>query len=155
NAGGTFKYFGDREAPNYVLSNTGNREGNFSGDVKYIGDTYDLSASYSFYNATIGIASATHIGSTADLANAINSGTPYITNPFTYTIGAPKQEIQHHLGKLNFNTQLNPFSSLSLQYAFQLNRRKEFDIRRGDFKNKAALDLTLITNSLQADWKYE
>lgn len=155
NAGGTFKYFGDREAPNYVLSNTGNREGNFSGDVKYIGDTYDLSASYSFYNATIGIASATHIGNTADLANAINSGTPYITNPFTYTIGAPKQEIQHHLGKLNFNTQLNPFSSLSLQYAFQLNRRKEFDIRRGDFKNKAALDLTLITNSLQADWKYE
>lgn len=155
NAGGTFKYFGDREAPDYILSNTGNREGNFSGDVKYIADTYDLSASYSFYNAVIGIASATHIGSTADLANAINSGRPYVVNPFTYNINAPKQEVQHHLGKLNFNTQLNPFSSLALQYAFQLNRRKEFDIRRGDDRDKAALDLTLITNSLQADWKFE
>lgn len=155
NAGGTFKYFGDREAPDYVLSNTGNREGNFFGDVKYIADTYDISASYSFYNATIGIASATHIGSTADLANAINSGIPAVVNPFTYTIKAPKQEIQHHLAKLNFNTDLSPFSKLALQYAFQLNHRKEFDIRRGDDRNKAALDLTLITHSLQADWKYE
>ncbi len=155
NAGGTFKYFGDRETPDYVLSNTGNREGNFAGDVKYRTDTYDLSASYSFYNAVIGIASATHIGNTADLANAINSGVPSVVNPFTYNINAPKQEIQHHLGKINLNTGLGEFSSLSLQYAFQLNRRKEFDIRRGDDRNKAALDLTLITHSAQADWKYE
>jgi hypothetical protein len=35
NALGTFKYSGDKEAPDYVLSNSGNREANFSGDVKF------------------------------------------------------------------------------------------------------------------------
>jgi iron complex outermembrane receptor protein len=37
NALGTFKYSGDKEAPDYVLSNSGNREANFSGDVKFTG----------------------------------------------------------------------------------------------------------------------
>jgi iron complex outermembrane receptor protein len=41
NALGTFKYSGDKEAPDYVLSNSGNREANFSGDVKFTGK-YDI-----------------------------------------------------------------------------------------------------------------
>jgi hypothetical protein len=28
---------GDKEAPDYVLSNSGNREANFSGDIKFTG----------------------------------------------------------------------------------------------------------------------
>ena len=155
NASGTFKYMGDREAPDYVLSNTGNREGNFSGDVKYLFDKSDISASYSFYNAKIGIAKATHIGNVADLVNAINSGQPDYIAPFTYNIDAPRQEVQHHLAKLNYNTALTENSSLSIQYAFQLNKREEYDIRRGDFKDTPALDLTLITHSAQANWKQE
>ena len=35
NALGTFKYLGDRETPDYVLSNSGNREQNFSGGIRY------------------------------------------------------------------------------------------------------------------------
>lgn len=155
NAAGTYKYMGDREAPDYVLSNTGNREGNFAGDVKYIGNDYDLTASYSFYDATIGIAKATHIGNVTDLVNAINSGRPNSIDPFTYKINAPRQEVQHHLAKLNFNKKFSDASTLSIQYAFQHNSRKEFDIRRGAFTNKPALDLTLVTHSAQADWKKE
>jgi iron complex outermembrane receptor protein len=37
NALGTVKYMGDKEAPDYVLSNSGNREANFSGDIKFTG----------------------------------------------------------------------------------------------------------------------
>lgn len=153
NAGGTFKYMGDREAPDYVLSNTGNREANFSGDVKYLRNTYDTSISYSFYNATIGIAKATHIGNVADLVRSINNGEPDVVEPFTYSINAPRQEVQHHLAKANYNTQLDDDSSLSLQYAFQLNNRKEYDLRRGDYADIPALDLTLATHSANADWK--
>jgi iron complex outermembrane receptor protein len=153
NAGGTFKYMGDRETPDYVLSNTGNREANFAGDIKYLGNGYDASVSYSFYNATIGIAKATHIGNVADLVRAINNGKPDVVEPFTYNINAPRQEVQHHLAKANFNRQLSDDASLSLQYAFQLNNRKEFDMRRGDFANIPALDLTLATHSVNADWK--
>ena len=153
NTGGTFKYMGDRETPNYVLSNTGNREANFSGDIKYIGDDYDLTASYSFYNAKIGIAAATHIGNVTDLVNAINNREPAVVRPFTYTIGVPRQEVQHHVAKLNFNKKLNDNNSLALQYAFQLNKREEYDIRRGALANVPALDLTLSTHSVNADWK--
>lgn len=153
NAGGTFKYMGDRSTPNYVLSNTGNREANFSGDVAYRGSDYALGATYSFYNTTIGIAEATHIGNVNDLVRAINSGQPTVSRPFTYDINAPRQEVQHHLAKLNFDTTLANGSALALQYAFQLNRRREFDLRRGSFIDIPALDLTLATHTLNADWK--
>ena len=155
NAGGTFKYYGDREAPDYVLSNTGNREANFSGDIKYIASRYTLGASYSFYNATIGIAEATHIGNVADLVRAINGHEPTVIRPFTYNIGAPRQEVQHHIGKINYNRDLAAGETLNLQYAFQLNRREEFDLRRGALTNVAALDLTLVTHAVNADWKKE
>jgi iron complex outermembrane receptor protein len=155
NVNGTFKYFGDRTTPDYVLSNTGNRESNFAGDVKYIGNNYNLSVTYSFYDATIGIAKATHIGSTGDLVTAINSRQPAIIEPFTYSINAPRQEVRHHLAKINYNRQFSEKSSLALQYAFQLNHRQEYDIRRANYIDKPALDLTLTTHSLQADWKQE
>jgi iron complex outermembrane receptor protein len=155
NAAGTFKYFGDRQSPDYVLSNTGNREGNFAGDLKYIGDSYDFSAYYSLYDAEIGIAKATHIGSISDLVHAINSKQPAVIEPFTYDIDAPKQDIVHHMAKLNFNKQFSDNSSLSVQYAFQHNSRKEYDIRRGQYTDKPALDLSLVTHSAQANWKKE
>jgi len=155
NAQGSVKYMGDREAPNYVISNSGNREANLSGDVSYLGQGYKLSAFYSFYSATIGIATATHIGNVADLVNAINSGIPSVVNPFTHNISNPKQQVQHHLGKLNFSKDLADGSALSLQYAVQRNHRQEYDLRRGDFANTPALDLTLTTHSANADWKKE
>ena len=153
NLQGSFKYFGDRESPDYVLSNTGNREGNFTGDLKYIGKKFDFSAYYSLYNATIGILSASHIGNMNDLYNSINYQTPSVINDFTYSIQNPKQEVQHHLAKLNYNYFLKEGQSLALQYAFQFNNRKEFDLRTGVSDTKPALDLNLITNTINADYK--
>lgn len=155
NASGTLKHYGDREAPDYVISNSGNAETNFAADVKYIGDSYNIAASYSFYDATIGIAKAMHIGTVGDLVRSINSQQPDIIAPFTYAIGAPRQEMQHHLAKVNFNKLLNENSTLGIQYAFQFNNRKEYDIRRGTDAGLAALDLDLFTHSVNADWKTE
>lgn len=155
NTSGTIKYYGDREAPDYVISNSGNSETNFSGDIKYIGNKYDIAGSYSFYDATIGIAKAMHIGTVSDLVRSINSQQPDVIEPFTYKISAPRQEMQHHLAKVNLNMELNEQSSLGLQYAFQFNNRKEYDIRRGEDAGKAALDLNLYTHSFNADWKTE
>ena len=153
NALGTFTYFGDREAPDYVLSNSGNRELNFSGDVSYVKETYELSAFYSLYNATIGILSASHIGNVTDLYNSINNEIPSVNNDFTYSIQHPKQAIQHHLMKLNYLQKLDENSSISAFYSLQFNKRNEFDLRRDE--NKAALDLELTTHSLQSDYKKE
>ena len=153
NAQGSFKYYGDREAPDYSLSNTGNREANFSGDLKYTGKKFDFAAYYSLYSATIGILSASHIGNVNDLYNSINNQTPSVTDDFTYSIKNPKQKVQHHLAKLNYNYYFKDGQSLALQYAFQFNNRKEFDLRTGVSNSKPALDLNLLTHTVNADYK--
>jgi len=153
NAQGSFKYYGDREVPDYTLSNTGNREANFSGDLKYIGKKFDFAAYYSLYSATIGILSASHIGNVNDLYNSINNQTPSVTDDFTYSIKNPKQKVQHHLAKLNYNYYFKDGQTLALQYAFQFNNRKEFDLRTGVSNSKPALDLNLLTHTVNADYK--
>jgi iron complex outermembrane recepter protein len=153
NALGTFKYLGDREAANYVLSNTGNREANFTGDLKYSGQKYDVTSFYSFYNAEIGILSASHIGSATDLYNSINNKVPYVVKDFTYNIKNPKQEVKHHIAKVSANYIFDEATTLSFQYAFQFNKRLEFDVRRKSFEDKPALDLELKTHALNLDFK--
>lgn len=153
NALGTFKYSGDREAPSYVLSNSGNREGNFSGDVKFTGKKYAVSGYYSYYNTTIGILSASHTGNVNDLYNSITNKIPSVVNDFSYNIRNPKQQVQHHLAKLNYNYYFDETASLAVQYSFQFNKRQEFDVRRGDFNEIAALDLELTTNVINVDYK--
>lgn len=154
NAIGTFKYMGDRQAPDYVLSNTGNREANFAGDVAYRKENDEFTFGYSLYNTTIGIAKATHTGSKADLVRTINSGEPSVVLPFTYDIGAPRQEVMHHTLKAGY-THRGDDTETALQYAFQLNDRKEYDLRRGQYENIPALDLTLATHILTGHWKKE
>jgi iron complex outermembrane receptor protein len=154
NALGTYKYLGDRETPDYVLSNSGNREQNFSGGIRFAKEKYNFNAMYSFYNAQIGIIKASHIGNVNDLYNSINNQQPSVIEPFSYSIDAPKQEVQHHLAKINFQRWLSENTSIDLQYAFQFNNRLEFDVRRTSATTKkAALDLQLATHTFLADYK--
>ncbi len=155
NALGTFKYFGDRNAANYVLSNSGNREINFSGDVKFTGKKYDISGFYSLYSAQIGILSASHIGNVNDLYNSINRQIPSVINNFTFSLKNPKQEVKHHLAKVNFNYFVSENSTLALQYSYQFNKRLEFDVRKKNFNDIPALDLELKTHSVKIDFKKE
>ena len=150
---GTFKYIGDRESPNYVLSNTGNREANCTADFKYSAKKLDLTGFYSLYHATIGILSASHIGNATDLYNAIETKIPTIVRNFTYSIQNPKQEVQHHLAKIGATYFQNENTLFSFQYAFQFNKRLEFDIRRKEYENRPALDLELATHTLNLDFK--
>lgn len=152
NALGTFKYMGDKEAPDYVLSNTGNRNANFTGDIKYAAKKYNTSVFYSYYKTLIGILSASHIGSVNDLYHSITDNQPSVVNEFTYTIKNPKQDVEHQIAKFNFNYYFNELESMSFQYDFQQNKRLEYDIRRGNYNNTAALDLDLKTNSLSIDY---
>lgn len=153
NAIGSFKYMGDKHAPDYVLSNTGNREFNFSGDIKYADNTFNTSVFYSYYQSFIGILSASHTGNVNDLYESINSQTPSVINDFTYNIINPKQDVTHQIAKVNFNYFFNESVFLAMQYAFQSNQRFEYDVRRGDYNSKAALDLDLTTHTILVDFK--
>ena len=59
------------------------------------------------------------------------------------------KSIVHHLGKVEAYKRYKGFGKLTVQYDFQINRRKEFDLRRGDLKNTPVIDLRLFTTSLQ------
>ena len=153
NTVGTFKYMGDRQAPDYILSNTGNREANFTGDIRFAQKNYNFSAMYSYYSANIGILAASHSGSITDLYNSINNSQPSVIRDFTYSIGNPKQNVQHHLAKLNYLYHFDETASIAAQYSFQYNKRLEFDVRRGNLNNIAALDLELSTHNFGVDYK--
>ncbi|MCG9793383.1 TonB-dependent receptor [Flavobacterium algicola] len=155
NALATYKYMGDKQAPNYVLSNTGNREINFSGDLTYSGKKYEATAFYSYYKSVIGILSASHTGNVNDLCQSINNKVPSIITDFTYSINNPKQDVTHHIAKFNFNYELDETAHLSFQYSYQYNKRLEFDVRRSDYNDMAALDLDLKTNTLNIDFRKE
>lgn len=152
NAMATFKYMGDKNAPDYVLSNTGNRNANFSGDIHYRAKKYDATVFYSYYKSLLGILSASHTGNVNDLYNSITNKVPSIVNDFTYTISNPKQDIEHQIIKFNYNYHFDESAFIALQYNFQRNKRLEYDIRRGNFKNIPALDLELKTNTINIDY---
>ena len=148
---GTIKRFGDFEAPNYVLSNTGVFERNASLQVGLNRFSYGLEAYYSIFKNDIGILRASHLGGAQDQIRAINSDKPLIINDFTYKISEPRQDVTHHLARVKGFKRFENFGKLSLQYDYQRNNRLEFDIRRGSDSKKASLDLQLKTHTLLLD----
>ncbi|QLE03010.1 TonB-dependent receptor [Galbibacter sp. BG1] len=152
---GTIKRFGDFEAPEYVLSNTGYSEKDFSVKFGLKKFTYGFNAFYSYFNTNIAILRASHIGNVSDLVNAINSDEPLFIRDFTYALDAPEQKVEHHLAKLEFYKRFSGLGKLTLQYNYQNNYRREFDIRVGDDKYKPAVDLLLTTQRVNSNFKID
>ncbi|TWP29604.1 TonB-dependent receptor [Apibacter muscae] len=150
---GTYKNLGDLSAPHYNLSNTGVKENDFSFQLGYNKQKYGIEAFYSYYGLESGILKSAHIGNLTNLVNAINSREPSIIEKYTRKISAPKQKIEHNLAKINtfYRSTLGVFN---LAYAFQYNKRQEFDIRRSEFKEKPSLDLELSTQNVNFDFDH-
>ena len=148
---GTLKQNGDFEAPDYNLTNTGYQSHSFSvrtGKKKF---ESGFELYYSYIDNEIGILRASHIGNVNDLINAIDSGQPSIIEEFSYDINNPRQKVVHQLLKTSYYKRFKNFGKISVQYDYQNNNRLEFDIRRGELNNRAALDLELQTHTLLAD----
>ncbi len=152
---GSFKIIGDREAPDYVLSNTASRERSANLHFGRTSFPSGFEVKYSIYDADIAILRASHIGNVDDLIQSINSGVPGTILPFSYEVGNPRQEVTHHLGKLKYYRRFKGSGKLQLQYDFQNNRRFEYDLRVGDDKNKPSIDLELTTHTLSGDFNWD
>ena len=149
---GTYKRLGDQQTPNYNLTNTGLQEGNLSAGIGMLKKGWDVNAYYSLFHQELGILKSSHIGNLTDLKNAIASNEPLIIEPFTYSIQNPKQKIAHHLAKMNILKFFKNDNHLELTYSFQLNNRKEYDIRRGGRSSIPALDMNLLSNNVMASY---
>ncbi len=149
---GTIKKAGDARAANYVLSNTGFEEQNFSLSTAYHTEKSGIDIFYSHFNTSIGILRGTAVSTAEDLAIALERDVPQYTTAFTYDIKQPRQSVQHDLVKINahFERGKNEFR---LQYGLQRNRRTEYDFRLGALTEIPALGFQLFTQTLDAEWQ--
>jgi len=145
--GGSYKKLGDLYIPHHTLQNTGAEVNSFNFSFGNHGFMQGFDVSYSGINQEFGIFRGAHLGNNLDFRNAIKFGQPYYLDNFSYDIVNPKQEVEHHIAKLSAYKRFENFGKLSFQYSFQLNRRKEFDIRRGELNELPSMDLRLITHS--------
>lgn len=160
--GGSYRKLGDLYIPHHTLQNTGAEVNSFNFSFGNHGFLQGFDVSYSGINQEFGIYKGAHLGSPSDFYKAINLGQPYFLDDFSYEIGSPKQEVEHHIAKISAYKRFENFGKLTFQYSFQLNRRKEFDIRRGDLNALPSMDLRLITHSAslihlieRSDWSLE
>ncbi len=151
----SYKRAGDFKASDYNLTNTGNELRSFSMNTGFNSLEKGFDVYYSYLKNEIGILRASHIGNVEDLVNAINSQQPLVIDNFTYNINPPKQEVTHQIFKTNFYKRFKRLGKLNIQYDYQNNRRFEFDLRRGDDRNVAAIDLELTTHTFKSTLKLD
>lgn len=151
---GSARRSGDRQAPDYLLSNTGLREAAGSATLGLHRHWGGVSVHYSFFGREMGVMRTAHAGNLTDLTNAVNSGRPWFVAPFTYTINAPRQEALHHLVRTEFQHRVGQRGMLVLGHGYQADERREFDIRRGGRSAIPALDLFLSTHTGSAVLKH-
>ncbi len=153
----TGKLSGDHRAPDYYLTNTGRQEGNAALQfARFHNDRWTSRLYYSLFNANIGVLRGSHIGNLTDLAAAIERETPFFTDEaFSYSIASPRQAVSHHLLKAETEFRPNEDHRLTFRYGGQLNNRQEFDVRRGDRDDQAALSLRQLSHLLETAWHHE
>lgn len=154
-AQGTIKRNGDFSAPNYLLSNTGTNENNISFSMGKNKILSQWKTNFSFFSQEIGILRSSHVGNTNDLVYAIELARPTIIEPFNHKVNPPKQLNKHHTASIQYSKRYSSNGKLNAKYSWQRNNRKEYDVRRGDLKNKPALDLTLNTHDLLSNFQWE
>lgn len=154
---GTGKIRGDQRAPDYVLTNTGRQEVNAALQLaRFHNERWTSRFYYSIFNANIGVLRGSHIGNLTDLQDAIGRPEPFFTQPdFSYDINSPRQAVQHHLMKLETEFRPNDNHRFTLRYGGQLNDRKEFDVRRGDRDDQAALSLQQWSHLVEGAWHHD
>ena len=144
---GTMKKNGNFHTPDYYLTNTGKNEYDFAIQLEKEIRKWKNTLYYSYFNAEMGILRGSHIGNLTDLQLALKKDEPFFTeDKFSYSIAAPRQEVGHHLLKLESYKKLKNKNRIKLTYAFQLNTRKEFDIRRTGRSSLPALSMQKSTN---------
>lgn len=151
---GMYKKSGDYSTPNYILTNTGSDEKNISFLLGRINHREKWKFYFSYYDNEVGILRSSHIGNVNDLLRAIESPTPSVIRSFSYDIAVPKQFNQHITSNAEYTKINDSNQSWSVKYNWQKNNRKEYDIRRGDDKYDAALDLNLNTHNLSSNFEW-
>jgi iron complex outermembrane receptor protein len=148
---GTIKKYGDRKTANYFLNNTGSELASFSAQLeKQWRNKLYMEFYGSTFNTRLGILRGSHIGNITDLEQALTADIPFFTEPnFSYKIDAPKQNVAHHMAKLKLKYLYKSNQTFEMVLAGQLNKRKEYDVRRSGRTDIPALSLSQYTQNIE------
>lgn len=149
---GTAKRAGDYHAPDYSLTNTGVREFDISAAAGYHAEKFGVEAFYSHFQTELGILKGSATSNLDDLIRAMETEPPIGTTDFSYAISPPRQEVSHNLLKVNGHMGRTK-GEWRLQYGYQSNYRKEFDNRPGDLSSVPAIDLKLVTHTMEVEYE--
>lgn len=149
------KKSGDQQTADYNLTNTGSNELNFSLAGNYINDNFQADLFYSRFQTEIGILRGAHVGNVDDFFEALYRRPPFYTEPFSYEINNPRQEVVHHLLKAKLHKDWEGKGAIDFIYGFQQNNRKEFDIRRSSDDQRASVDLQLNSHVAKLNFQHD
>ncbi len=149
----TSRVAGNGGAPDYYLSNTGFRELNGSVALGVTRSWGTADVLLSRFGTELGVLKQAHVGNADDLQRAMT--TPPTDSSFTYGIDRPSQQVSHTTLRTRFTFAAPKASELELVYGLQYNHRREFD-NHGPlrFRNEAAFNLKLFSNSLDLRWTH-
>lgn len=142
------KKLGNVRTAAYYLGNTGVEELNFSAQLQYRLKAGNIETYVSRFATGLGIFRGAHVGTREDIYAIIENGRPFDTYNFSYQIAAPRQLVSHQLAKVKWQQQLSKLGTMEVQYAFQNNHRREYDLRRVESDELPMADMTLNTQTL-------
>ncbi len=142
------KKIGNLKTAEYILGNTGVQELNLSGLLQYQNGNHDLEFFYSHFGTNLGVFYGAHVSTLDDILANIERGRPSTTYNFTYDIESPRQRVDHDLSKIKWGYDLTGNTKIETQFAFQRNRRKEYDLRRVLSDDTPMADMNLTTQTL-------
>ncbi|MBU3677927.1 MAG: TonB-dependent receptor, partial [Chitinophagaceae bacterium] len=153
---GSLRRAGNGHTPDYFLNNTGFSERSVAIGLAFKKKRISMQWHVSDFFTRLGIVTSSHIGNLSDLYAAFQREHPIDTATFTYRIGFPYQQLRHQTFQWQGTYRMNHQHKLEWQYAFQRNRRKEFDktlqSQQGNGLINPALDFNLMTH--QVDVRY-
>jgi len=140
----SLKKSGDQKTASYYLRNTGREEANTTLHLeKRYAKKWQTKLYYSLNSSKLGLLRGSQIGNLSDLQLALERDEPFYTQEdFSYSIDAPRQEVQHHLLKATQLYTIDKDHGFELNYSWQLNERQEFDLRRAERSSRPALSLS-------------
>lgn len=149
----TSRVAGNAAAPDYFLSNTGFRELNGSLSLGVTRGWGTATMMLSRFGTELGVLKQAHVGNADDLQRSMT--TEPRDSAFSYAIDRPNQRVSHTTLRTRVVRTLANDAQLEVVYGLQYNHRREYD-NHGPlrFRNEAAFNLKLFTNSLDVRYSH-
>jgi iron complex outermembrane receptor protein len=148
---------GSLEAPGYVLGNTASRQWNLGASIQHRWRATSVRASWRRHSLHAGVFYGQRASTPDDFRAQVERGEPpgaerWVTDD---TVDRPFQDVEHDLGTLRAEGDPAGAWSWSAIYAFQHDRRREYDAVRDADEVGSQYDFTLRTHSADAALEHE